>query len=94
VEGRPAEDERDAVLGERGLIESPFPSMNAEDFAYYLERPPGCYVRFGARAPGQEPVPLHNPSFDVDERVLAVGARWFHRLAHRASEAVAGGASG
>ena len=56
------------------------PSMGAEDFSYYLEKIPGCYVRFGARPNGDTYVPLHSPSFDIDEGVLAVGAAYFAQL--------------
>ena len=33
-----------------------------------------------------EPVPLHSPAFDIDEAVLAIGARYFDRLVRRAHE--------
>lgn len=72
------------VVGERGLVPMDYPSMGSEDFSYYLERLPGCYARLGARPAGKEPIPLHSPSFDVDEAVLKVGALFFERLAHDA----------
>ena len=56
------------------------PSMGAEDFAYYLHAMPGCYVRFGARPEAAEYVPLHSPSFDIDEGVLRVGAAFFDEV--------------
>lgn len=68
------------VLGENGLRADEHPSMGSEDFSYYLERVPGCFVRFGARPPGWEPIPLHNPAFDVDEEVLKVGAAFFDEV--------------
>lgn len=72
------------VVGERGLMSMDHPSMGSEDFSYYLEKIPGCYVRFGARCKDQEYIPLHSPSFDVDEDVLAVGAAFFDRVAREA----------
>jgi hippurate hydrolase len=51
-------------------------------------------VRFGARPPDWEPIPLHSPAFDIDEKVLAVGARFYNhiaRLAHDQIEALANG---
>lgn len=67
-------------VGEDGLVEMDYPSMGAEDFSYYLEKVPGCYVRFGACRAGWENIPLHNPSFDFDEDVLKVGATFFDQL--------------
>ncbi len=69
------------VVGHQGLMQMDHPSMGAEDFSYYLERIPGCYVRFGARPEGDHYVPLHSPAFDIDEGVLAVGAAFFAQLA-------------
>jgi hippurate hydrolase len=75
---------RDAVrkvLGESGLVEMEHPSMGSEDFSFYLHEIPGCFVRFGARDPNWEPVPLHSSGFDIDERVLPIGARFFEQVA-------------
>src|SRR4029078_7744689 len=55
------------------------PSMGSEDFAYYLERVPGMMFRLGA-AGNNGPWPgLHTPTFDVDEKCLAVGEKIFGR---------------
>lgn len=72
------------VVGEDGLVELDYPSMGAEDFSYYLEKVPGCYVRFGACRAGWENIPLHSPSFDFDEDVLKVGAAFFDQLVREA----------
>ena len=74
---------RDVVSG-RGIVRQEHPSMGAEDFSYFLQDTPGCYVRFGASADGDY-IPLHHPRFDVDEGVLAVGARFFERAVRRAA---------
>ncbi len=73
-----------AVVGERGLVPMEHPSMGSEDFAFYLEKIPGCYVRFGARRREDEYIPLHSPVFDINEEVLKVGAAWFARVAWEA----------
>lgn len=73
------------VVGDAGLMQLDHPSMGAEDFSYYLEQIPGCYVRFGARAEDQPYVPLHSPAFDIDEQVLGVGAAFFNRLVRDAA---------
>ncbi len=60
--------------------------MGSEDFAYYLQEIPGCYVRFGARIKESEYVPLHSPLFDIDESVLKVGAEYFDQVIRQAIE--------
>ncbi len=69
------------AFGRENVVSSEFPSMGSEDFSYYLDHVPGCFVRFGARQADWEPIPLHSPAFDIDERVLAVGAQFFDRVA-------------
>ncbi|HXV60878.1 MAG TPA: M20 family metallopeptidase [Vicinamibacteria bacterium] len=69
------------VVGADNTVELHTPNMGGEDFAYFLEKVPGCYVRLGVRAPGTEAHPAHSSRFDVDEGVLLVGARFFSQLA-------------
>lgn len=73
------------TVGEDSVVEAEHPSMGSEDFSFYLRQVPGCFVRIGARRPEWEPVPLHSPGFDIDERALGIGAKYFEnvsRLAH------------
>ena len=73
------------VLGEDAIVVADHPSMGAEDFSWFLTEAPGCYVRFGARPETGEYIPLHSPRFDVDERVLAVAARYYETVVRRAA---------
>ena len=73
-----------ATVGETGVAVMDYPSMGAEDFSYYLQRFPGCYVRFGARLRDAEYIPLHSPAFDLDENVLKIGAAYFNQVAREA----------
>ncbi len=73
------------VVGEAGLMQLDHPSMGAEDFSYYLEQIPGCYVRFGARSENMKYLPLHSPSFDIEEGVLRVGAAFFDQVTREAA---------
>lgn len=68
------------VVGERGLVRDEFPSMGAEDFAYYLREMSGCYVRVGARRDDQEVIALHSSRFTIDEESLRVGTAFFEQL--------------
>lgn len=47
------------------------PRMGAEDFAHYSHRLPACFYRLGAQNPNG--TDLHTPTFDIDEKALAVG---------------------
>jgi amidohydrolase len=63
-------------------------SLGGEDFAWYLDHIPGAMARLGVRTPGDTGpyLDLHQPTFDIDERALAVGVRL---LAHVALAALA-----
>lgn len=76
------------TVGRDNVVEAEHPSMGSEDFAYYLEQRPGCFVRIGAREPEWEPIPLHSPGFDIDERSLGIGARYFERVVRLAHESI------
>ena len=60
-------------------------NMGAEDFSWYLEHVPGCYVRYGAQLRGRESPPAHSSRFDFDEDALAVGAAWLRAVALEAA---------
>lgn len=63
------------LLGADKVAEMPRPSMGSEDFADYLQHVPGTMFRLGAAGESSPWPGLHTPTFDVDERCLAVGAK-------------------
>ena len=65
---------RDAVAGVLGedSIAAYEPLMTAEDFSYLAQKAPGCFFWLGAAL--DPPREHHNPNFDIDERVLPMGA--------------------
>ena len=63
---------RETVGGER-FVELAESSMGAEDFAYYLQRYPGVYVKLGT---GENGPALHNSKFDFPDAALAVGIEY------------------
>jgi hippurate hydrolase len=73
------------VVGDSGVRGVPQPSLGGEDFAYFLQKVPGCLVRFGAGIKNHRSGPAHSPNFDFDEGVLPVGAAF---LAQAALEAI------
>lgn len=62
-----------AELGASRVLELEHPVMGAEDFARYLERVPGTFLRLGAGIPGK-PAALHSATFAPPQESLAVGA--------------------
>lgn len=59
------------ILGEESVIRLEHPSMGVDDFAYFLERIPGCYFMLGVGDPKRRlNHPLHNPLFQINERTL------------------------
>ncbi len=74
-----------AVVGADAVVPFGITNMGGEDFAFYLERMPGCFLRFGARAPGEEPTAAHSPRFDVAEGAILVGAAVLAECARVAS---------
>jgi hippurate hydrolase len=62
------------VLGAQALVPLGTTNMGGEDFAFYLERIPGCFLRIGAREPGGEHRAAHTPRFYAAEEALFIGA--------------------
>ncbi|MAG94182.1 MAG: peptidase M20 [Planctomycetaceae bacterium] len=79
------------VVEEENVLKMVTANMGGEDFSYYLDQIPGCYVRFGMAHDGVCHFPAHSSRFDFDEHVIAVGAAYYHVLAITAGEAVADG---
>jgi amidohydrolase len=50
-------------------------SGGGEDFSWYLEEVPGAMARLGVWSGQGEQLDLHQPTFDLDERALAIGVR-------------------
>ena len=73
------------VLGERALVPLGFLNLAGEDFSYYLERIPGCFLRIGAREKGGAMIPAHSPRFYPAEESIAVGAAVLAECARVAS---------
>ena len=84
---RIAREAAEAVVGEERVTTLRTANMGGEDFAFYLEKIPGCYIRFGAQVPGREGFPAHSSRFDFAESALGTGAAWFAEVAKRAGRA-------
>jgi len=74
-----------SLLGEPALASLPVPNLGGEDFAFYLEKIPGCFIRIGGRGEDQEAVPAHSAKFLPDDGAIVVGAAVLAELARVAS---------
>jgi len=78
------------VLGEHALVPLGTSNMGGEDFAFYLEKMPGCFLRIGAREPGGEPRAAHTPRFYPAEDALFIGAAVLAQCARAAASPSSG----
>jgi amidohydrolase len=77
------------VLGEPALVPLGTTNMGGEDFAFYLEKIPGCFLRIGARETGGGRIAAHSPKFYAADDALFIGAAVLAQCARVASEALA-----
>jgi hippurate hydrolase len=77
-----------SIVGDARVHTGIEPSMGAEDFAFFLQEKPGCYVFIGngegdhrSAGHGLGPCNLHNPSYDFNDELLPIGATYWVRLA-------------
>jgi amidohydrolase len=68
------------VLGAQAIA-STEQSLGGEDFAWMLQQVPGALARLGVRTPGQKCADIHQPTFAVDERCIAVGLKVLAEMA-------------
>jgi len=71
-----------AVVGADNVDMNPTPEMGSEDFAFMLQAKPGCYVWLGAGNGAATPN-IHNPRYDFNDDVLAIGASYWVTLAEQ-----------
>ena len=76
------------IVGAENVDAHVEPTMGAEDFAFMLQKKPGCYVFIGNgegshrdNGHGLGPCNLHNPSYDFNDALLPLGATYWVRLA-------------
>ncbi|MCF8034295.1 MAG: amidohydrolase [Desulfarculaceae bacterium] len=65
----------EAVVGPENVYQAS-PVTGSEDFAFFSAAAPGAMIRLGC-SPAGDDTPLHASSFDLDEKVLAVGVAVF-----------------
>ena len=74
-----ARDVAQELVGAERVI-APFPPVTgSEDFAYFLQRKPGCFLRLG----NGEGAMVHNAHYDFNDEILTLGAAYWTRLVER-----------
>ncbi|MBM4051970.1 MAG: amidohydrolase [Planctomycetes bacterium] len=61
------------AVGTANTRTMPAPVMGAEDFSYYGQRVPACYIVLGTGREGAPVHPLHSPHFDFNDEAIATG---------------------
>ncbi|MCY1279070.1 Hippurate hydrolase [compost metagenome] len=69
-------------LGDEGLAPGLKPICASDDFAFWLEQVPGCYLLIG-NGEGDGGCEVHNPGYDFNDQALPLGATFWVRLAQR-----------
>ena len=78
-----------SLLGPDGVVPLGFVNLAGEDFAFYMERIPGCFLRVGACEPGGTAIPAHTPRFYAADEAVFVGAAILAATARVAATALA-----
>jgi len=84
-----ARNAAERVLGRENVVPLGFLNLAGEDFAHYMERIPGCFLRVGACEPNGPVIPAHAPKFYAAEESIFIGAAVLAECARVASQALA-----
>ena len=77
-----AQEALDAAATVGNAVVAPDPAFTSEDFAFMLQACKGAYIWLG-QAKGYGGTPLHNPHYDFNDDVLALGIKLHVALAER-----------
>jgi len=70
-------------LGDAGLVAAPEPVTASEDFAFFLEKVPGCFINIGNGVGSVGGCMVHNAGYDFNDRILSTGASYWVKLVER-----------
>lgn len=66
------------LVGQENIVNG-VKSMASEDFAFMLQKTPGCYIDIG-NGVGEGGCEVHNPLYDFNDDILALGASYFVKI--------------
>ena len=69
-----------SVAGADNVTDKTGPVMTSEDFGYMLQARPGAYILLGNGKDGVGGCSLHNPHYDFNDEILAIGADFWVAL--------------
>ncbi len=69
-----------AVAGDDNVVVDTPPLMGSEDFAFMLQKRPGCYLFIG-NGDGEGSCMVHNAGYDFNDEILTQGVRYWVELA-------------
>lgn len=67
------EQQAQKIFNENEIFTDIPASMGGEDFAFFLEKKPGCYFWLGAGHPERGSCTIHSPHFDFNDQILGKG---------------------
>ena len=70
------------LVGSDKVHRNPPLAMGSEDFAFMLQKVPGCYLHIG-NGGGESSCEVHNPAYDFNDAALPLGAAFFVRVVER-----------
>ena len=68
------------AFGDGALLTGQEPVTGSEDFAFFLEKVPGCYVFIGNGQGSEGGCMVHHPGYDFNDACLSTGASYWTRL--------------
>jgi len=77
-----AADTAAELVGEDNMERNGPQQMSSEDFSFMLDKCPGAYMYIGNKG-GISDCEVHNPGYDFNDDILALGASYYARLIER-----------
>ncbi len=77
-----AADTAAELVGEENMERNGPQQMSSEDFSFMLDKCPGAYMYIGNKG-GVSDCEVHNPGYDFNDDILALGASYYARLIER-----------
>jgi hippurate hydrolase len=68
------------LVGSEHVMANIAPMMGSEDFGWMLEEKPGCYIFIGNGVGEMGGCMVHNPHYDFNDEILALGAGYWISL--------------
>ena len=81
-----ARDVAEELVGTARVTRQGKALTGSEDFAFFLEQVPGCYLLIGngdAESGGHGACMVHNPGYDFNDQNVAVGSAYWSLLVER-----------